>query len=680
MSERDEFFDRAERQKLERDFFAEAEQIFDGLTADLTALEAGLGRDGASPAVVNRMFRGVHSLKGLSGSLGIDDVSALAHAVETVMDRLRLAPERLDAATLDALHDGVDQLSRLVRDRRAGGRGGRPIAALVERLRSVGGAGAEGTPAPGAASAGALLRRLDLDAGLRAALSEHEEGRLEAHLRAGRPVRLVRLRLPPEGFDEPLRSVVAWLGERAEILSTIPESVTGEEARFAILTAGAEPIEPSAAPLAGLEASVRICALLDDGPGPSAGSEAVNGDDELRGLSDTLRVPVARLDQLLSQTGDLGIACGAVAAAARRLREAHPGDRLAADLDRQAGRLLPRLAALQRATLEARLVPFEQLFARLTRMVARAARSAGKEVDLHTMGGDTEIDKAVSDELAAPLLHLLRNGLDHGLEPPAERLAARKPRRGRLVLCAFRRGGRVLLEVSDDGRGIDPAAVRAAAERRGLLPPGAPLTSAEVVELIFRPGFSTASTVSEGSGRGVGLDAVGAALRRLKGTIEPRTIAGQGTTFTLSVPLSLSLVRALIVVAGGRRFAIPLGDIRENLRLDPARLRGSAGKAESYDRPGGSLPLVRLRTLFGAADGAPAAAGLYAVIASAGGRDLGIVIDGFAGQQEIVVKPIGAWARELPGISGATDLGDATAVLVLDPESLPPGGARAGAA
>jgi two-component system chemotaxis sensor kinase CheA len=295
------------------------------------------------------------------------------------------------------------------------------------------------------------------------------------------------------------------------------------------------------------------------------------------------------------------------------------------------------------------------------------------------MGGETEIDKAVSDELAAPLLHLLRNALDHGLEPPAGRLAARKPRRGRLVLCAFRRGGRVLLEVSDDGRGIDPAAVRAAAERRGL-PPGAPLSAAEVLELIFRPGFSTAASVSEGSGRGVGLDAVGAALRRLKGTIEPRTIAGQGTTFTLSVPLSLALVRALIVVAGGRRFAIPLGVIRENLRLEAARLRGGAGSAEFYERPAGSLPLVRLRALFGATDGRPVASGVYAVIASAGGRDVGIVIDGFAGQQEVVVKPIGGWARELPGISGATDLGDATAVLVLDPESLPLGGARAGAA
>ncbi|HEU4403597.1 MAG TPA: chemotaxis protein CheW, partial [Candidatus Polarisedimenticolia bacterium] len=315
-----------------------------------------------------------------------------------------------------------------------------------------------------------------------------------------------------------------------------------------------------------------------------------------------------------------------------------------------------------------------QVFARLTSMVERAARAAGREVDLHTFGGDTELDKAMVDELASPLVHLLANAVDHGIEPPDERQASGKPRRGRLVLSAFQKGPSVVIDVIDDGRGVALDLVRRAAETRGLLAAGQPFTARQACELIFAPGFSTAARVSQVSGRGVGLDVVRRSIRRIKGGIETRSVEGKGTTFTVTVPITLALVQALIVLSGQRRFAIPVASIRENLRLDQKRMR-RVGAGEVYDHPHGPLPLVRLSALVSGSVSTAGAGERYAVVAGAPGRCVGLVIDAFLGQQDIMIKPVGRRLRDLPGLAGATDLGDATAVLVLDPEALVSGGA-----
>ncbi|HKN47996.1 MAG TPA: chemotaxis protein CheW, partial [Candidatus Polarisedimenticolia bacterium] len=359
----------------------------------------------------------------------------------------------------------------------------------------------------------------------------------------------------------------------------------------------------------------------------------------------------------------------------RSLCQTHPEDREARELDRLIRELVPRVRALQRSTIDARLVPVERIFGRIGRMVARAARSAGKEVDFHTLGGETELDKAMTDELASPLVQLLRNALDHGIEPPGEREKAGKPRRGRLVLSAFQKGRSAVIDVIDDGRGISIEAVRAAAQKAGLVPAGCAITEAEARELIFSPGFSTAARVSQASGRGVGLDVVRRSIRRLKGSIVVRSLQGKGTTFTITLPTTLVLVQALIVRACGQRFAIPVSAVRESLRLESARLRRS-GSEEIYDHPRGPLTLMRLASLMGPVEESSTAETKYAVVAGPPSRPVGIIVDGFLGQQEVVIKPIGQRLTDLPGLAGATDLGDATAVLVLDPDGLIAGGRR----
>jgi two-component system chemotaxis sensor kinase CheA len=691
---------RGERDRLEREFVAEAEEILDRAAAGVGRIQEASGAGLAIAPAVNALFRDIHALKGLASSLGFQEVADLAHALEDLLDRLRRGRAAWDEAGRDLVEETLETLLRLARERRRVGAGRPDTAALRRRLAArpmdpVAAPPADPVAAPG--GAGPLL-----DPVLAASLSGYEEERLRRCLEAGDTVHLVRADLDPAGFDAQARAIAADLAGRGEVLAMLPAPDGAAAApgrlRFLFLVVSKGPLETpaeiAAAPLRVLPVGpppagpgAGPAAPVAETPAPAAaggtaasddGGDAGSPDPPL--LSGSVRVPVERLDDLVGQVGELSVAAAALIEAAGRARESRPRDPVVGAVDRAARALLPRLRTLRRATVQVRLVPLEQVFVRLARLVARGARAAGKEADLHTLGGETEIDRAVMDELAAPLRHLLLNGLDHGVEPPAERRRAGKPARGRLVLSAFQRAGRVIIDVIDDGRGIDLARVRAAAEAAGHAAPGAPLSDQQIGALIFLPGVSTAERVSAVSGRGVGLDAVRGAIRRLKGAVAVRTVAGRGTTFTMTVPISLALVQALLVRAGGQRYAIPLASIRDSFRISAARLRAAPGVREAYDLPGGPLPLCRIERLVSpAAPGAGSGEG-YAVVAEAGGRRLGLVVDELIGRREIVVKPLGGRLRDLAGVAGAAEMGDATAVLVLDPEGLMGGQTDAGAA
>jgi two-component system chemotaxis sensor kinase CheA len=648
--------DRPDRERLERDFFPEAEEILDGLGAGIRDLETALASGRASPEPIDALFRLAHSLKGLAGMAGLQPLSELTHDLEDLLDGLRLGRIGLGPAAIGLMQEAVDALFRMARELADTSATGLDMTPLRDRLRAL-----ESLPPPPAAPL------MMLEPGLRAALTEYEEHRLLESARAGRSIFLVRLRLDPQGFDRELPRVLGILGGRGEVISTGPAAGAGDGMRFVLLVASGEPAAGLAESLRGFTVEV-VAVRVTEGQAEAAGATAADA-QELQGFSTSLRVPVARLDEVLVQVGDLSIALAALEGAAARARDSHPGDREVREIDRQVRALVPRLRALQRGTIGTRLAPLERIFGRLGPMVGRMAREAGKEVDLHALGGETEIDKTLMDGLASPLVQLLRNALAHGIEPPEERERAGKPRRGRLVLSAFRKANSVVIDVIDDGRGVSTAAVRDAAVAAGLVAPGAALSDAGAWEMIFAPGFSTAGQVDQVAGRGVGLDLVRRSIRRLKGTIEARSTAGRGATFTLTLPVTLALVQALIVRACGQRFAIPVASVRENLRVEASRLRRE-GRRELYDHPLGSLPLVRLEALIPGAPAAPPGSQRFAVVAGPPGRPVGILIDGFVGQQEVVIKPVGRRLRDLPGLAGATELGDATAVLVLDPEAL----------
>jgi two-component system chemotaxis sensor kinase CheA len=402
---------------------------------------------------------------------------------------------------------------------------------------------------------------------------------------------------------------------------------------------------------------------------PSAAATLAPATEETR---PTARVDVARLDALLDIVGELSI-CEAQAAEGLGARLG-PADR-AGPLGRELHRLRGLVHDLQRTALSLRMVPVRPLFRKLHRIARDICRRGRKRVEVVARGEETELDRSVLAELADPLVHLVRNAIDHGVEEPRERLAAGKPAGARVEVGAIARGGFVHVTVSDDGRGIDVARVVRRARERGLVRPDEPVDEARALRLIFEPGFTTADAVTEISGRGVGLDVVRSRLERLHGHVAVDTVPGRGTTFTLKLPLTLSVLDGMVVAAGAERYVVPTAAIVEVVRPAPGERGTVCGRAETLRFRGATLPLVRLARALGLErPGAPEGFGL-AVVVDALGRRAALAVDDVLGQRQVVVKSLGERLRGLPGVLGGTVLGDGRVGLIIDVDGIVPGGA-----
>jgi two-component system, chemotaxis family, sensor kinase CheA len=327
---------------------------------------------------------------------------------------------------------------------------------------------------------------------------------------------------------------------------------------------------------------------------------------------------------------------------------------------------------LQDGILDVRMVPLGQTFDRLARAVRQVAREHGKEVRLLVSGADTEVDKLIVEELTDPLLHIIRNAIDHGIERATDRQGAGKSPVGTLALNAYQKGNHVVIEIEDDGAGMDEDAILAAAINRGGVSQeaGAEMGRAEKLALIFLPGVSTSTTVSELSGRGVGMDVVKTHISRLGGVVDVHSQLGIGTKFTITLPITLAIISALVIRVVGRTYCVPLTVVQEALLLDPKTVRRVEGH-EVITLRGGTLPIVRLDKLFGLTASSVDDNGKeYVVVTSLGQRRLGLVVQGLEGQQDIIIKPLGKTIADVRSFAGATDLGDQRVVLVLDAPSL----------
>jgi two-component system chemotaxis sensor kinase CheA len=312
--------------------------------------------------------------------------------------------------------------------------------------------------------------------------------------------------------------------------------------------------------------------------------------------------------------------------------------------------------------------PLRQVFEKLSRVVRRLRRELGKEVSLDFSGADTELDKLIVEQLVDPLMHLVRNAFDHAIEAKDERLSVGKPAQGTIFISASQRGNHVLIEVRDDGRGIDVAAVRAIAEARDLVDPDEVLSDKEILELVFQPGFSTRSEVTETSGRGVGMDVVRTNLTALGGMVELRTEPGRGTCVTLTLPITLAIIQALIVGVSDQRFAIPLNSVLETLNVDEDTIQHSEGR-QLLNLRGEALPLRRLADEFELA-GEHDTEKHFVVVLGLGDRRMGLLVDSLEGQQDTVIKPIQGPIQQVRGIAGATEQGEGGAILVIDVASI----------
>jgi two-component system chemotaxis sensor kinase CheA len=454
--------------------------------------------------------------------------------------------------------------------------------------------------------------------------------------------------------DAPLKGARALLVlRRAEALGAVqavvpaPTAFEGDgfDGRFSFRV-------DTVAPAAEIEAVVRAAGEVErvDVAAEAAGAEP-------RGRH--IRVDLRRLDDLMNLIGELVLARGRLAALARRLAEPELDD---------VTRAIERLsAALQHEIVQARMVPVWQVFDRFPRMVRDLARQMGREVAFRVEGKEIELDRAVLDEIAEPLVHLLRNAVDHGIEPSAERVARGKPAVGQVVLAALRERSSVAISVRDDGRGIDRAAVLRRSRELGL-GDGAEGTEQVGDDLLFhliaQAGFTTAEHVTDVSGRGVGIDAVLTAVRALGGSVELRTEVGAGTTFTVRLPATLAIVRALLARVGHETYAVPLTHVAEAVEPRHADVRRLDGR-ETLMLRGRQIPLVRLRELLAVSDGeAPAYQPI--IVLEIGERRGGVVVDAVLGHQEIVVKPVQLPRGVPPVFSGATILGDGAPALILD--------------
>jgi len=676
-------------QKALAEFVSEAQETVEALDADLMRLEEARRGAEADPEALNAVFREAHSLKGLASMFGVDRLARLAHALEDRLDDVRMGRHPLDGPTLDLLLAAPDLLSSIVAEEAAQAPPATAEAAagLAERLRA--------RTAAGEPRGRDALAELDLPEATLQVLTEYEEHRLRAAAEKGRYLYRVRASFGLTSFDAALEGMKDRLRERGEVICALPSSDPAEPLTitFDLLVASAEPLARVAA-AAGAPAEVEAIArralrpptpaagapLPEASPAPAAAripavvvaeaepARAPGRPDEspsLRSLSRAVRVDIRKLDRLMNAVGELGLLRANVARIAERLQAGEGGARLGPELVREARGLERRIAELQGGILEVRMVPLGQIFDKLSRMVRKITRDLAKEIDFGVEGSEVELDKLIVEELSDPLMHLIRNAIDHGVERPEERRRAGKPAAGQIRLRARQQGSHVQVEVEDDGAGIDERRVREVAVERGLLDAAqaAQLTRRDALALVFAPGFSTARQVTPLSGRGVGLDVVKHNIANLSGIIDLQTERGSGTRFAITLPTTLAIVRALVVQASGRSYALPLSSVLEILELRSAEVRTIESR-EVISLRGATLPLVRLDRFFGLPPPPPGPS--FVVVTGLAQQRLGVVVDRLEGQQDVVVKPLGAALGPIKGIAGATDLGGRRTVLVAD--------------
>ena len=376
-----------------------------------------------------------------------------------------------------------------------------------------------------------------------------------------------------------------------------------------------------------------------------------------------VRVDIAALDALMAIVGELAAAQTSLGHAVEQVRTVAPA--AAGGLVKIAGRLGKKLNELQEGVMEIRLVPVRTLYDKLTRIVRKIAADEVRSLEVALHGAETRLDKQIIEDISDPLMHLVRNAVDHGIEAPAERLAAGKAEAGRITITASQKGNRVVIEVADDGRGIDLTKVRRQAVARGLVRSSDDLTDREAMDLIFAPGFSTSDVVSELSGRGVGLDVVKCNITALSGTVSMETQPGCGSRVAITLPITLAILRTLIIDAGDETYGVPVSSIQETVSVTPGEILTLEGNEVLPVREM-TLPVIRLDHFFGSPAPHPVAASGYAIVAGAASRRVGIMADGIRGQHDLVLKPLGELLGGVRGIAGAADIGDDRTILILD--------------
>ena len=681
------------------DFLVEAQEHFEQIETNFLALEESPG----DLDLLNAIFRSVHTIKGAAGFLGLQKVQALSHMGENVLDDLRKSRMELNDRIMELLFETVDMLKVLVEDvgvqvRKQGEAQDPDPSELIRNLESLKKGGAVAAAAPVVAATGDLQLPAALsgvsEAGRKAVAAVLTEGKtaLGIHAELGSSIfgtafnpfsmfqmvelvgRLLHRQLIPR---EPLVDLDSF-DPRAfhlDLVMLIEATEPIEEVRKVFgavsnATITFHPLSLGAAPRTGADGPGDVVPAAED----RRKSGRRNSDD--KGATDTIRVSQAKLEQFMNIVAELIISKTMISHLVERLLpevKGHPAAATAKELVHASVYLDHVSKEIQASVLGIRMVPVKTIFSKFPRMLRDLAKASGKKIDLQLVGEDTEIDKSIIEELGDPMIHLIRNSADHGIEMPADRLKSGKPEVGTVVLRARHEGDSVVVEIEDDGKGIDPAVIRAKAVEKGLFSVERidAMPDDEVIELIFAPGFSTAAKVTDISGRGVGMDVVRSNVRKLNGRVGVRSTVGKGSVFTIKLPLTLAIIDALLVKSGNQVFALPGTSVEETLIVPPETISHLTSR-QAINLRGEVLGVCRLKHLLKSTSPASAdeSDGLSVVVVSAAGRRMGIIVDSFVRRQEVVIKPLAPYLAALPGISGASIMGDGGVVLILDPAEL----------
>ena len=623
-------------QELLEDFLVESFELIEQIDHDLVELESNPD----DLELLNRIFRVAHTVKGSSSFLNFDTLTKLTHHMEDVLNKARHGELKITADVMDVVLKSVDMMKGLlvsIRDNGNDSSSGIDISQICPQLTAISegqsptSATPEPEPAPATAPAAADI--------------------------------------PPSAIPEDIDpNTLSEDQINAEIERLLKVRKAEDEARRAAKASGAAaaPAAPAAAPAAApdkLDAADKPAAAAKPaGDGANAPAKAsANASDQ------TIRVEVGRLDYLMNLVGELVLSKNRLLTIYNDVEERYDGEQFLEELNQVVSSLSLVTTDVQLAVMKTRMQPVAKVFNKFPRVVRDIGRDLNKQIDLIISGEETELDKSIVEEIGDPLTHIIRNSCDHGIEDPATRKAAGKPEKGTIELKAYNEGNHIVIEIIDDGKGIDAEAIRIKAVERGLISENEAntMSNKEIYSIIFRPGFSMAAKVTNISGRGVGMDVVKTNVEKLHGVIDIDSEVGKGTTLKLKIPLTLAIIQSLLVGTQEEIYAIPLANVNETVRVSVDNIYTIEGKNVLRLRDE-VLSLVRLSDLFGVKQVLESGDQTYVVVISVAETKLGIIVDNLIGQEEIVIKSLGSYLANIDGIAGGTIRGDGRVTLIVD--------------
>jgi two-component system, chemotaxis family, sensor kinase CheA len=662
-------------------FFAESNEALDSMEAALLKLSAG----DADLDLINTIFRVAHSIKGGSATFGFSDVAAFTHTLETLLDQMRGGKRAVDSGLVDTLLRSGDMMREML----AATQMKQPldaekVAALHAEIELImaSGSGGAAVPAGKPAAAPAVLEPADARSGWRIHFvpgpkllrNGNDPLRLLRELATLAPceVRVDAKWVPPLAELDPEECRLSW---RIELNGAVEESalksvfdwVDGEcdlnlEAfgPAAVAVAAEPPPAPvpapiTAPPVTAAPPPAAVEAKPSAAAAPPAASQAAAGD------GGSIRVSIEKVDELLNSVGELVITQSVLSQLAAPLE-----GRDAEELRSALGQLERHMRALQESVMRVRMLPISVVFNRFPRLVRDLGQKLGKKIELRLTGDTTELDKTVLEKIGDPLVHLVRNAMDHGIEMPEARIAAGKSAHGVIELNAYHKGGNVVVEVIDDGGGLKRDKILAKARERGLVGPDEELSEERVYNLIFAPGFSTADVVSDVSGRGVGMDVVKRNINELGGHVQIHSTPGKGSTVRIRLPLTLAILDGQLARVGSEVYVVPIVSIVETIQVRQEQVSSIAARAQVFRLRDDYLPIVRLYDLFGVEPQYTELLDGLLMIVEADGKRVGLFVDELMSQQQVVIKSLETNFRPVLGLAGATMLGDGRVALILD--------------